>query len=81
MQEALRERPGLTATPSQANVLWLRADGMPGAELAARMERTGVVVAGGGPLGDPDRVRVRVPHRPGHGERLLRALDLAVGAG
>lgn len=79
LQMALRERPGLTVTPSQANVLWLRADRMPGAELAARLERTGVVVAGGGPLGDPAWVRARVPHRPGHGERLLRALDLAVG--
>ncbi len=77
---ALHERPGLGLTPSQANVLWLRADGLPGAELAARMERTGVVVAGGGPLGDPGHVRVRVPHRPEHAERLLRTIDLALGA-
>ena len=76
---ALRERRGLSATPSQANVLWLRAEGLPGAELAARMERTGVIVAAGGPLGEPAAVRVRIPHRPEHHERLLRALDLALG--
>ncbi len=74
----VRERPGLAASPSQANVLWLRADGLPGAELAARLERAGVVVAGGGPLGDPDRVRVQVPHLPEHRARLLRALDRAL---
>ncbi len=78
--ERLRERRALSAPPSQANVLWLRADGLPGAELAARMERTGVVVAGGGPLGDPERVRVQVPHRPELGERLLRSLDLALAS-
>ncbi len=78
---AVRERPGLSVAASQANVLWLRADGMPGAELAARMQRAGIVVAGGGPLGDPERVRVTVPHRPEHAERLLGALDLASAAG
>ncbi len=75
LTEQLRERHGVVVTPSQANVLWLRANGIAGAELAARMERTGVVVASGGPLGDPDFVRVQVPHRPEHGERLLRAVD------
>jgi histidinol-phosphate aminotransferase len=76
---ALGERAGLHVASSQANVLWARADGLPGAELAARMQRTGVVVAGGGPLGDPDRVRITVPHRPEQAERLLRSLDLALG--
>ena len=77
--EALGERPGLAVPPSQANVLWLRADGLPGAELAARLARTSVGVAAGGPLGDPGAVRVTVPHRPEHAERLLHALDLAQG--
>lgn len=79
LSTALDARPGVSISPSQANVLWLRADGMPGAELAARMERAGVLVAGGGPLGDPGRVRVAVPHRPENAERLLHALDLALG--
>ena len=79
LARAIAERPGLSCAPSQANVLWVRADGLPGAELAARMDRTSVVVAGGGPLGDPDAVRITVPHRPEHAERLLRALDLALG--
>ncbi len=76
--DALAERDGLDVAASQANILWVRAAGLPGAELAARMERTGVVVAGGGPLGDPDRVRIMVPHRPELAERLLRSLDLAL---
>ena len=71
---------GLTVAPSQANVLWVAADGMPGAELSARLERSGIVVAGGGRLGDPDRVRVQIPHRPEHGERLLRAFAGALAA-
>lgn len=78
LTQALGERPGLRVTPSQANVLWLRADGLPGAELAARLDRTSIVVAGGGPLGDPAGVRVTIPHRPEHTERLLRAVDLAL---
>src|SRR5919197_2880885 len=49
---ALRERP-VRASPSQANVVWLRADGLEGAELAHRLQRSGVIVRAGGPLGDP----------------------------
>jgi len=45
-RDRLRERPGVSTSPSQADVLWLHADGMPGAELAGRMERAGVLVAG-----------------------------------
>ena len=69
----------LTVAPSQANVLWVHADGLPGAELAARLERLSVLVASGGPLGDPDRARVTVPHRPEQAQRLLRALELSLG--
>lgn len=78
---ALAGRPRLQTVPSQANVLWLRADGLPGAELAARLQRVGVVVAGGGPLGGPEHARVTVPHRPEHAERLLRALELVLAPG
>lgn len=70
----LRSRP-LTIAPSQANILWLTAEGLAGAELAHRLQHAGIIVAGGGPLGDPARVRVTVPHRPEGTERLLRALD------
>jgi histidinol-phosphate aminotransferase len=67
-----------SVTPSQANFLWVGAPGLGGGELAARMERLGVVVAGGGPLGDPERVRITVPHRVELVERTLRAAELAL---
>jgi histidinol-phosphate aminotransferase len=76
---ALRER-GVDVPPSQANVLWLSAPGPHGgADLARALERTGVVVQPGAGVGAPDRVRVTVPHRPEHAERLLRALDAVRG--
>jgi histidinol-phosphate aminotransferase len=68
---------GVDVMPSQANFLWLRADAADGAELARRLERHGIIVAPGGPLGDPARVRAAV-HGRGAGERLLRALELAL---
>jgi histidinol-phosphate aminotransferase len=67
---------GLDVSPSQANVLWLAAPGVGGAELAHRLERHGVLVAPGGPLGDDARVRVSI-HRRASGDRLLRALELS----
>ncbi len=76
--DALRELD-VDVAPSQANVLWLRADGVEGADLAHRLERHGVIVAPGAPLGDGARVRVAV-HRPEAGDRLLRALELALRA-
>ncbi len=80
LRDALGGVDGLDVPPSQANVLWLAAAGVPGAELAARLGRQGIAVAAGGPLGDPGRVRVTVPHRPEHRERLVRALAVAVAA-
>jgi hypothetical protein len=70
---------GYELPDSQANVLWLRFAGVDGSELAHRMERAHVVVAAGGPLGEPERVRVTVPARQEHVERLLRALEQARG--
>jgi histidinol-phosphate aminotransferase len=67
---------GVHVAPSQANVLWLRADGIDGGELARRLQRHGVVVAPGGPLGDAGRVRAAI-HRREAGDRLLRALETA----
>jgi histidinol-phosphate aminotransferase len=66
---------GITVAPSQANVLWLTAPGPHGgADLAARLERSGIMVRSGAQLGAPDRVRIAVPHREQDVERLLRAL-------
>jgi histidinol-phosphate aminotransferase len=76
---ALQER-GLDVPASQANVLWLPAPGPHGAaDLAAALQRAGVVVQSGSGVGAPDRVRVTVPHRPEDAERFLRALDAASG--
>jgi histidinol-phosphate aminotransferase len=74
--EALRTRD-IDVAPSQANVLWLGAPGVEGAELAHRLERHGVLVAAGALLGDGARVRASIHGREA-GDRLLRALDLAL---
>jgi histidinol-phosphate aminotransferase len=75
----LRER-GLDVGASQANVLWLPAPGPHGAsDLAARLDRSGVVVQTGNGVGAPDRVRLTVPHRPEDVDRFLRSLDAASG--
>jgi histidinol-phosphate aminotransferase len=66
---------GVDVGPTQANVLWMRAVGVDGAELARRLERHAVIVAPGGPLGDGQRVRAAVQRREA-GDRLLRALEL-----
>ncbi len=69
----LRER-GLDTTDSQANFVWVGHPRLPGAELAARLERAGVLVAAGAALGEPERVRITVRDRAAS-ERLERALD------
>jgi histidinol-phosphate aminotransferase len=66
---------GLEVAPSQANLLWVAAPAIDGAELARRLGRHGILVAPGGPLGDAARVRVAV-QRAAAGDRLLRALEL-----
>jgi histidinol-phosphate aminotransferase len=70
---------GLHVTPSQANVLWLGAERIDGGELARRLERHGVIVAPGGPLGDGGCIRASI-QRPEAGDRLLRALELSGAA-
>jgi histidinol-phosphate aminotransferase len=69
---------GLGVAPSQANVLWLAAPGIDGAELARRLERNAVLVAAGGALGDPARVRLTVPPDPAAADRAMRAVESAV---
>jgi histidinol-phosphate aminotransferase len=74
---ALARELGYRLPDSQANVLWLELPGVDGAELARRLERAHVLVAAGGPLGAPDRVRATVPGRDEHADRLARALEQA----
>ena len=69
---ALHDLP-VDAPDSQANFVWLRAPGMSGAELAGHLERSGVIVAHGGALGDDEHVRAAI--RGGAAaDRLLTAL-------
>jgi histidinol-phosphate aminotransferase len=68
---------GYAVAPSQANVLWLALPGVDGAEAARRLEREGVIVAAGGPLGEAARVRVTVPPDREQADRALRALERA----
>ncbi|MFL5825350.1 MAG: pyridoxal phosphate-dependent aminotransferase, partial [Thermoleophilaceae bacterium] len=70
--DALHDMP-VDAPDSQANFVWLRAPGLTGSELAARLERAGVVVAPGGPLGDDHHVRAAIRGAAAT-ERLLEAL-------
>jgi histidinol-phosphate aminotransferase len=79
LTRVLRDRD-LDVPDSQANVLWVPAPGPHGAsELAATLERSGIVVQTGTGVGAPDRVRLTVPHLPEHLDRLLRALDAPSG--
>jgi histidinol-phosphate aminotransferase len=73
--ELLEALPGLgvEAAPSQANFVWMKVDGISGADLAARLERERVLVAPGGPLGADDHVRAAV-RGPNETSRLLLAL-------
>src|SRR4051794_26834395 len=75
---ALHDLP-VDAPDSEANFVWLRAAGLSGAELAGRLERSGVIVAHGGALGDDEHVRAAI--RGGAAaERLLSALASATDA-
>jgi hypothetical protein len=69
---------GLDVARSEANVLWIAARGVDGADLARRLERSGVLVAPGGALGDPARVRLTVPPGRDAADRARRALASAV---
>src|SRR3954451_11386561 len=69
---------GCDVPDTQANVVWIEAPGIDGAELAARMQRAGVIVAGGARFGDPSRVRAAVQARAA-GERLLSAVRNSLG--
>lgn len=79
------ERPRLTAAlrshgfevgDSQANFLWAAHPELAGAELAARLEQAGVLVAPGDALGEPRHVRIAVRSKQAT-ERLLDAIEKA----
>jgi histidinol-phosphate aminotransferase len=71
---------GYELPDSHANFLWLAFKSVSGPELSARMERAHVLVASGGPLGEPDHVRLTVPAREEHMTRVIRALELSAGS-
>jgi histidinol-phosphate aminotransferase len=77
LTSALEEHP-VAVAPSEANVLWLRATGLDGAELARRLERIAIRVQSGGAFCDRDHVRVAI-HDAAATDRLLRGLELALG--
>jgi len=74
--DALRELP-VDVSDSQANFIWLAADGMSGRELAARLADDGVIVSPGGPLGADDHIRASI-RNSGATDRLLNALERAL---
>ncbi len=73
---ALRER-GFDVTPSQANFLWVAHGELGGGELAARLQQSGVLVAAGAPLGEPQHVRIAL-RNAATSTRLLEAIDKAL---
>jgi histidinol-phosphate/aromatic aminotransferase/cobyric acid decarboxylase-like protein len=70
---------GVQASPTQANFVWMKVEGISGADLAARLERERVLVAPGGPLGADDHVRAAV-RGPNETSRLLLALRRSLSA-
>jgi len=77
LYEGLAAMP-VEVAPSQANFVWLRAEGLSGEELAGRLEQSRVRVAPGGPLGDERYVRAAVRDKHAS-DRLLWALREALG--
>jgi histidinol-phosphate aminotransferase len=74
--EALAALP-VDVSPSQANFVWLAAQGMSGEALAQGLRRQGVLVAPGGPLGADDHIRATIRDAAAT-DRLLRALEVAL---
>lgn len=75
---ALRERH-FEVADSQANFVWVSHANIDGSELAARLARSGVLVAAGAALGEPRHVRIGVRDASAS-NRLLRALEGALVA-
>jgi histidinol-phosphate aminotransferase len=65
---------GFDVTESQANFLWVAHPEIEGDELAARLAKTGVLVAAGSALGEPQHLRIAL-RNAGATDRLLNAID------
>jgi len=76
LTEGLRER-GFEVADSQANFVWAAHPAIGGAELAARLAQSGVLVAAGDALGEPQHVRIAIRKSAGT-TRLLAAIDKAL---
>ncbi|MGH2853046.1 MAG: aminotransferase class I/II-fold pyridoxal phosphate-dependent enzyme [Solirubrobacteraceae bacterium] len=74
---ALRRRD-FEVADSQANFLWVAHPTLEGDELAARLARTGVLVAAGAALGESRHVRIGICN-PAASDRLLTAIDGLMG--
>jgi histidinol-phosphate aminotransferase len=72
----LRER-GFEVADSQANFVWAAHPELSGGELAARLALSGVLVAEGDALGEPQHVRIAI-HKPATTARVLSAIDKAL---
>ncbi len=77
LMDVLRELP-LDVTPSQANFVWIAAEGMSGYALASALKKESVLVAPGGPLGADDHVRATIRDAAST-QRLVEALRKALG--
>jgi histidinol-phosphate aminotransferase len=73
---ALRERK-FEVTDSQANFVWASHPSVQGDELAALLERAGVLVAAGAALGEPRHVRIGLRDSAAS-DRLLETIDKAL---
>jgi histidinol-phosphate aminotransferase len=73
---ALRQRD-FEVSDSQANFLWLAHPTLDGGELAARLARSGILVAAGDALGEPRHVRVSIRDEA-CSTRFLGAIDRAL---
>jgi histidinol-phosphate aminotransferase len=72
----LRER-GFDVADSQANFVWAAHPAVDGGELAARLARAGVLVAGGAALGEPRHARISI-RSAAASQRLVDAIDKAL---
>jgi histidinol-phosphate aminotransferase len=77
LREAIEDLP-VEMPESQANFVWLRAEGMSGEELAKQLEHARVRVAPGGPLGDERYVRAAI-RDASRTDRLIWALRDVLG--
>jgi histidinol-phosphate aminotransferase len=73
LMAALRQR-GFEVSDSQANFVWAAHPSVSGGELAARLERAGILVAAGDALGEPGHARIAI-RSPAASDRLLNAID------